>query len=251
MPRIHELIPVETDKVTIANGLIDEAVNTFAKKTDHFIGQIRRVEMYDSAREVENTTDRKELVETVDGKLDHVWTALREAIDVNASKENSNTSPEARADVVIKGVTVLEDVPATVLLSLEKRLGAIKNLYLAIPTLDPAYAWEPDTAAELAGTMRTVHSQEGQKTEKVTDYRVLYEATDKHPAQIAEFTLDKNVAKVITDRQSGMVSPATKARWVAKISALATAVKEARQRANMADVLPMEVADDIRSYIHS
>jgi hypothetical protein len=48
--------------------------------------------MYDTQREAENTTDRKELVETVDSKLDHVWEALREAIDVTVTKENSNTS---------------------------------------------------------------------------------------------------------------------------------------------------------------
>lgn len=75
MPKIHELIPVEADKVTIANALVDEAIVTFAKKPDHFIGQIRTVAMYDTQREAENTTERKELVETVESKLDHVCTS--------------------------------------------------------------------------------------------------------------------------------------------------------------------------------
>jgi hypothetical protein len=248
--KIHELIPVESDKVTIANTLIDEAVNTFAKKPDHFIGQTRRVEMYDEARQVENTTDRKELVETVDSKLDHVWGGLREAIDVTMTKENSNTSPEARADVVVNGKPVLKNVPATALLALEKKLSHLKGLYQSIPTLDPSYAWEADDTAALTGTMRTKFPQEGHKTEKVSDVLVLYEATDKHPAQVKEITLDKNVAKVTTDRQSGMISPARKAQLLSRISDLATAVKEARQRANMAEVTPLNVADDIRAFIH-
>jgi hypothetical protein len=166
-------------------------------------------------REAENTTDRKELVETVDSKLDHVWEALRDAIDVTVTKETSNTSADAKADVIVDGKVVLTNVPTTALLALEKRLSHLKGLYQSIPTLDPSYTWVPDTDAELPGTMKTAFAQEGHKTEKVSDVLVLYDATDKFPAQVKEVTLDKNVAKVITDRrQSGMVSPATKARWL-------------------------------------
>lgn len=250
MTKIHEIIPVEQDKVQVANSLVDEGINTFAKKPDHFMGQLRRVEMYDTTREAENTTDVKELVETVDLKLGHIWDALKDAFDVSMAKENSNTSTMARADVTVGGVIVLGDVPATALLALEKRMAQLKNLYTAIPTLDPAYAWDPDPSAAMEGVMRTKHPQEGQKTEKVHDYRVLYEATEHHPAQVTEFTVDKNVAKVTTERQSGMVSPATKARWLKNISDLATAVKQARQRANMAEVQTLPVADDIRAFIH-
>lgn len=251
MAKIHEIIPVEADKVAIANALVDEGINTFAKKPDHFMGQVRRVEMYDETRSAENTTDVKEVVDTVDGKLDHIWGALGEAIDITMTKENSNAQAEASADVKIGGTVVLADVPATALLALEKRLAQIKNLYTSIPTLDPAYAWEPDTEAALPGTMQTRHPQEGHKTEKVHDWKVVYEATEHHPAQIVEVTMDRNVAKVTVERQSGMVSPATKALWLRRISDLATAVKQARQRANMAEAVPLPVASDIRLFIHS
>jgi hypothetical protein len=249
--KIHELLPVEQDKSAIANSLLEEAVNTFAKKPDHFQGQVRTVVMYADDRQAENTTDVKEVVETVVGKLDHVWDALLPAIDVQAAKENSNTSAQARADVIVDGTTVLEDVPAIALLALEKRINQIKNLYAAIPTLDPAYAWEEDESAGLLGQMKTKHPQEGQKTEKVHDFKILVPATDKHPAQVTEYNIDKNVAKITTERTSGMVSPATKARWLKNIADLGTAVKEARQRANMADVIPLVVAGDIRDFIHS
>lgn len=251
MPKIHELIPVEADKITVAKSLVDEAVTTFSKKTDHFQGHTRKVTMYDEERQAENLVDRKELVDTVDSKLDHVWTALREAIDVSLTKENSNTNPKARADVIIDGKTVLKDIPTTGLLALEKRLSALKDLYQSIPTLDPAFAWVPDASAAIPGSMKTKHAQESQKTEKVPGFQVMYEATDKHPAQVREYTMDKNVAKVEIERQSGMVSPATKAQWLGRITALATAVKEARQRANMADVVELKVADDIRDFIHA
>ena len=251
MAKIHELIPVEADKMAAANALTDEAINTFTKKPELFTGHSRLVTMYDEARQAENSKDYKEVIESVPSKLAHVWDALVPAIDVQAAKENSNTSDKARADVSVNGKTVLKDIPATALLALEKRLAQLRNLYSSIPTLDPTFAWEPDPNAALEGIYRTKYPTESQKTEKVHDYKVMVQATDKHPAQVAEYTIDKNVAKVSVDRQSGMVSPAQKARWLKRINDLATAVKEARQRANMADVKPLDVAANIREYIHA
>jgi hypothetical protein len=250
MGKIHELIPVEQDKVAAANALVAEAVATFTKRADHFQGHVRTVMMYDAQREAENTTEVKELVETVDSKLDHVWEALAPAIDVTVTKENSNTSDEARADVIVDGKAILIGIPATALLALEKRIGALRDLYSAIPTLDPGQAWDVDATAALPGVMRTKYAQESHKTEKVSDVLVLYAHTEKHPAQVKEITLDKNVAKVRIDRTSGMVSPAVKARYLSRISKLHTAVKEARQRANMADIKKLEVAASIRDFIH-
>lgn len=251
MAKIHELIPVEQDKTAVANSLVEEGISTFTKKVEHFQGHVRKVVMYDAERQQENTSEIKEIVETVEGKLGHIWEALGGAIDVTIAKENSNTSDEARADVVIAGKTILSNIPATALLALEKRVGVLKNLYAAIPTLDPTLAWTRDETAALDGAMRTVHQQEAYKTEKSLRHKVLYEATKEHPAQIEKYTIDQNVAKVTIDRQSGMVSPAQKALWLRRISDLQTAVKEARQRANMAEVKPLPVASSIHSFIHS
>lgn len=251
MPKIHELIPVEADRSAAATAMIEEATTTFTKKADHFSGIIKKVTMFDEARQGENTTDYKELVETVDGKLEHVWDILRPAIDVQLTKENSNTSPLARADVIVNGVTILSDVPATALLALEKRLNVLRQLYTTIPTLNPALPWEPDTNAAHVGVMRTKYPQESLKTEKVMKVLTLAPATDKHPAQVEKYSMDENVAKVSTEYTSGLVSPATKAAWLKRITQLSTAVKEARQRANMADVIPLELAEDIRAFIHN
>lgn len=251
MAKIHELLALESDKVAAANALVDEGVVTFSKKPDHFLGLIKTVEMYDEQRSAEGTTDVKEIVTSVDDKLDHVWTALIEAIDVTTAKENSNTVPAARADVIIGDKKILENVPATALLALEKKLRRIQDLYNAIPTLDPAYAWIPDTDSAVKGAMTTAHPQEQQKTEKVHDFKVMVPPTDKHPAQVTEFTLDRNVGKIKTIRTSGMVSPATKALWLKRIADLASAVKEARSRANMADVARLPAGAAIREFIHA
>lgn len=251
MAKIHELIPVEQDKTAVANSLVEEGITTFTKKIEHFQGHVRKTVMYDAERQLENTSEIKEIVETVPGKLAHIWEALGSAIDVTLAKENSNTSSDARADVIVGSKVILVGLPATALLALEKKLGVIKNLYAAIPTLDPTIAWAADDTAALPGAMRSVHQQEGHKTEKSLRHKVLYEATKEHPAQIEKYTIDTNVAKVTVDRQSGMVSPAQKALWLRRVSDLQTAVKEARQRANMAEVIQLPVASDIYSFIHA
>lgn len=248
MTAIHELIPAESDKVAVAKALTEEAVATFSKRTDHFLGHNKAVTMYADDRQAENLADVKEVVTTVDEKLDHVWGGLVKAIDVTATKEMSNTSPDARADVIVNGVTVLEAVPATALLGLERRVKALKDLYQSIPTLDPSFSWQPDTTRE--GVYVTAHAQEGHKTEKVLNHKVLVAATKEHPAQVEKYTMDENVAKVTVTRFSGMVSPADKARWMRRISDLETAVKEARQRANMASIIPLNVGERLHAFIH-
>jgi hypothetical protein len=249
MSKIHELLAAEGDRTSVARELVGEAATTFSKRTDHFSGHTKKVEYFEDTRSGENTSDHSELVTTVGAKLAHVWEFLTPALDIQASKENSNTSQEARADVIVDGKTVLTGVPATALLGLEKRVRELKNLYFTIPTLDPGIAWE--LAAELGdGVWRTRHAQEQIKTEKVLKSKVLYDATKEHPAQVKEYTIDQGVAKMTTTRLSGMVSPAEKALWISRISKLETAIKEARQRANMAEVVELNVGDAIEAFIH-
>ena len=248
--KIHELIPAEADRNEVAKALVEEAKVTFTKKVDHFLGHCRKVTMYSDERQQENLTDYKEVVTTVDDKLAHVWGSLIPAMDTTASKENSNCSGRARADVIVGGKVVLTGVPATALLGLEKRLAALKDLYLSIPTLDPSISWEPDAAAG-AGHFQSKHDQEAQKTEKILKHKVLVPATDKHPAQVEKYTIDEPVAKISLQRFSGMVSPARKAELLRRITELATAVKEARQRANMAEVEELCVGEAIRAFIHA
>lgn len=249
MPKIHELIAAEGDKTSAATILVNEALKTFSKRAEHFQGHTKTVSYFDAEREGEGTSDHSELVTTVQDKLNHVWGALAVSLDVTSTKENSNTSEEARADVIVDGLTILESIPATALLGLERRVRAIRELYSAIPTLDPKQSWE--LASELGENIwRTRYAQEQIKTEKVLKSKIMYDATKEHPAQVREYSLDQGVAKMTTTRVSGMVSPAEKASWLRRLSALETAVKEARQRANMAEVLPIEVGEAIRAFVH-
>jgi hypothetical protein len=163
--------------------------------------------MYDTTREAENTTDRKELVETVDGKLDHVWEALREAIDVTVTKENSNTS-EAPAPMLSSTARPFSKTSRDRAACARKAPVHLKGLYQAIPTLDPAYSWEPDTDAELPGTMKT-EVRAGRSQDREGQRRAgPYEATDKHPAQVKEVSR--------STRTSPRLRPSASRAWSAR-----------------------------------
>lgn len=251
MTKIHEIIPVEQDYAKAAKRLVAETVKTFTGKADHFLGQTREVKLFAEERQGENIKEHKELVTTVDAKLNHLWKAgLNKVINITLTKENSNTSDEARADVVVDGKIVLKNLPATALLALEKYLGEIWSAYEAIPTLEPGIKWVEDESASMNGVYITADPAQQNKTEMVKNFKVVYEATEYHPAQVVELSSQEPVGQISVTRTSGMVTPATKAKWLGKIAELKTAVKKARQRANCAEVLTVDVAKDIRDFIH-
>ena len=108
MTKIHEIIPVETDRVNAANALVGEAVNTFSKKADHFLGQRRRVIMYDEARQAENTEDVKEVAETVD-KAEPYWKALQEG---RRPERVPGSAPALAEDFVLLTQEILTSIDA-------------------------------------------------------------------------------------------------------------------------------------------
>src|SRR5437868_6044500 len=71
---------------------------------------------------------------------------LTKLFDVTATKDWANT--RARADVVVDGVTLLGQVPATYLLFLEKQLVDLQTFVKKLPTLDAAETWTFDPSAD-------------------------------------------------------------------------------------------------------
>lgn len=132
-PKLHEVLAVEADLEGAAK-ILDEALVTFNKKVDHFSGHHKTLKMFDEARvtEEEGAEEHKEIVTTVDQKLAYLTKPIAKWWDALAQKERTNQ--EARADLVIDGEVLLEQVPATMLLGLESRLRMVRNVFDAIPT---------------------------------------------------------------------------------------------------------------------
>jgi hypothetical protein len=245
MTKLHEILAVDRDRQNAANALVEEQKTTFTKKGHLYRGRTQKVTFLAEDRAGENTEESSTVAETVQGSLDYLASFVGKHWDTLLTKEDANT--RAFADLDIGGIHV-PNLPSTFLLGLESRLAALRQAYLAIPTLDPAYDWVEDAGAG-AGIYRAKVPTKF-KTEKIKDHKIVVPQTEKFPAQVSETIVDRNVARVEEVSFSGMVTPARKAEMVARIDALIGAVKQARQRANETAVEQRNVADLLFAYIH-
>jgi len=255
MSALHEVLAVDRDLENTAKKVVDEAINTFTKRTEHFTGSMKRLEMFDDSRkkEEEGQQEIRSLTTTVGDKLDYVAEHIIAHIKCTAQKEITNTIASASVEIYSdSGLVVLEDLPATLLLAMETRLAHWRRMYEAIPTLQPGVEWVEDPE-QGEGIYKAKEDDVKWKTEKTIKAVVLYDATDKHPAQIEKISQDVPVGNYITTRWSGMISPATKSALLKRIDTLIQEFKKARMRANEANVVEGErdkLGEMIINYIH-
>jgi hypothetical protein len=178
-----------------------------------------------------------------DDVLKNVSKSLIELFNVTAQKDMANRG--ASADIVVDGNILLEGVPVTYLLFLEKQLTDLKTMVAKIPTLDADTSWTFDANA---GVFRS-EATETTKTKKVQKPIVLYPATPEHPAQTQLVTEDVVVGNWTTVRQSGALPSDRKERLGERIVKVLEAVKFARESANSAEAPRHTLGDDILGFI--
>lgn len=163
------------------------------------------------------------LVETA-----RLWT---EMFDVTYSKDISNMV--AFADVEIEGKILIAHAPVTFLLFLEKQISDIRKSIEALPTLDGADEWIKDDATGMFKTpVFSTH-----RTKKTQKPIVLYDATDKHPAQTQLLTEDVLAGYWDTVKYSGALPAPRKKLLLERIDILGNAVKVARENANSIEAI--------------
>jgi hypothetical protein len=244
MGKLHELLAVEPDLKGAAEKILAETVNTFSKKEGHFKAQNRRYSPLEDGGE-SFPDENQEMVTTVPKKLEWTQKAVAKYLDALAQKEVSNT--QASAVLEIDGKPLVEQaLPATLLLALEGRLKQVRDVYNAIPTLDPSeqWAWDDKTRTYEAEPAKSF------RTKKVMKNHVKAPATDKHPAQVEVYTEDVQVGFWTTKKWSGALTPSEKADLLERVDNLIQAVKRARQRANDSEASKINVADALFQYIH-
>ena len=180
----------------------------------------------------------------VDDVLNTVAKHLTRLFDVTFTKDAANTT--TKADIVIDGeLPIARDVPIPTLLFLEKQLEDIRSVFRRLPTLDPGETWHDDSASgfwrsEPADTVRT---------KKIPRAHVLYEATDKHPAQVQSYTEDVVEGYWTTTKFSGAIPRERKVELLARVEKLIEAVKYAREQANLAEVENKQVGASVFAYL--
>jgi hypothetical protein len=247
MAKLHEILAVEGDLRSTADTVLKEAAGTFDKRPEHFIQREVAVEHFAEGDKTLDTREHKKMETTVAEKLDYIGEMLTRAYDAYMQKEATNQT--ARATVEVDGKPFLENVPVVVLLGMEQRLKELRDVYEQIPTLQPGPHWETDKSMRI-GVYRARDPEVRFITKKTKRAFVMYEATDKHPAQVQALDEDVPVAKRTTHVWSGMLSVYDKSLLLDRVDTLIQAFKRARQRANEAELVERHMGKQIFQYLH-
>jgi hypothetical protein len=248
--KLHELLAVEQDLAGTFKNILEETKTTFTKKAAHFMAAHRTLRYYDEEKErTEKAPEEFQAMQTtVQAKLDYQQNHIVRYLDAVLQKEKTNQ--KAVADIVVDGMTIASNVPATFLLGLESKLKQVREVYAKIPTLQPQIEWieDPDKGE---GVFKMQHPEETYKTEKVIVPQILYDATKEHPAQVDKISETKNVGKYTKQVWSGMMTSAQKSAILGKIDKLTRAVKKARQRANSVEIDKAQIGKNLFDFINS
>ena len=235
MSQLHEILAVEQGLAETANRITKETTKTLGEKRSIFEGLTKENEIFsESDQHLKMPTENKEVQSTVTEQLDYAAGEITRYWDVILQKEEANQ--RANADIIINGNVISTDVPAIVLLGMEKKLNALLSLYNAIPTLDAAKAWEADPAYSKPGVFRTKYPETRQQGTVNREWKEISAATDRHPAQLKEVETTNIIGKYTVTSFSAALPSIEKAEKIQRLTALIRAVKAARQRANTVPV---------------
>ena len=244
--KLHELLAVETDLEGQARNIMDETRKVFKDKPNLFMGAVRTYKPFVDDG-IDYPEEHQSLTSTVEEKLDYAVNSICRYYDALLQKEATNQ--EAKADLVVDGEVIGKDLPATFLLGMETRLKKLRVMYAQIPTLAVGTEWKLDEGKG-KGIFCLAHPEESMKTQKTTKSKVLYEATEHHPAQIDKWDEVENVGKYTKQLWCGMLTPARKSELLGRIDTLISAVKKARQRANSTEIVNVQVGRKIMDFIN-
>lgn len=188
--------------------------------------------------------DEKQLVQySVPQAIKDFTEAETELLDVIYSQDATNA--QATANLVIDGKTILEKVPVTYLLFLEKQAEYLLTFAKELPTLDLAQEWELDDAADHYRS----NPSSTFKTKKVKQNHVLAIATDKHPAQVQVYDEDVVVGTWTKVDFSGAIPAKERNEIEARARKFLAAVKVAREEANLAEVKTESVGKKLLNFV--
>lgn len=249
MTKLHELLACEKTRIAQANKLLEDTQRKFARE-QYFQGHVRTLSMLADSPENQAieaaARDEKALPTTVAETLQYALQFWAQAEDVIFAKNVTNQS--ANADLLYKGQVLVPNVPVDELLGLENRLETLRKILAETPTLDASKEWSPSSSGRI-GEYSADKAEVVSKTEKVTTPVILYEATDKHPAQVKEVSVDKVVGTFTKKNISGAATSKQKADAIAIVDELLVETKQARQRANSVEASTLTIGSTITNLI--
>ncbi len=242
--QFHQLLAKFPDKDGAAKKILSELIKTLTK-SDMFDGFTRTYEPFEEGGE-KQPDEFKEMVTTVDEKLSFSLPIIAEGVDIALSREASNASGKLKARLIVDGKDYGE-FDAQVLLHLEKVLRDVRNVAEHLPTVDMTHSWT-NNDDERIGSLVDRDIVTYRYVEETVPV-VLYEATEKHPAQVKEGKKRAQVGKFTTRNVTGRITPAQKAEIMSRIDRFLVAVNGARSEANSNVATNVTLAKEIFSDI--
>lgn len=245
MAKLNQIIAIEKG-IKARNYSEITGIYKLAQKPDLFNGLSRTYQpLNDEAEDAERLPAQSQRVQaSVEDMWRNVGRLMSEHFDVTARKDWTNTL--ARADVKIDDKVLLEKVPVTYLLFLEKQLTDIRTSIDAFPTLDTQSDWTRDSTSGLFKTPTTTTH----RTKKVAKPIVLYPATEEHPAQCQMVSEDVIAGHWNQVNYSGAMPIKDKKELLIRINKLIHAVKMAREEANSIEEMPSpKIGDAVFNYL--
>ena len=241
MAKLNQIVAVVAGKKTRVEKEFGE-LNKLIQKSDLFHGLSRTYQPVEENGEIQ-PPESKFPQASVTAVIDQTRALLIGIMDAVATQEYANCG--AKADIVVDGKTVLSGVPVTVLLYIEKQLNDLRTFVGNMPTLDPAERWtlNAQTGQYTTDPVKTI------RTKKLQRPIVLYEATEKHPAQTQLITEDVTAGYWTTTKYATVLPQTQKRQILDRIDKLSEAVKVSREGANNVDVKDVQIAAPILSYV--
>jgi hypothetical protein len=241
VPKLNQIVAVVSGKKTRVEKEFGD-LNKVLQKPDLFHGIARQYQPIDEGGE-ELPAERKDPQRSAKAILRQARQTLTDMIDAVATQEYGNCT--ARADVKVGGTVILPQVPVTVLLYLSKQLDDLHTFVNNVPLLDPSERWTYDAQDGTYTTdeIRTV------RTKKVQKPIVLYDATEKHPAQTQLITEDVTAGHWRTRKYATTLAATERQQIVDRIVKLQDAVKIAREEANSITVEDQSIASALLTYV--
>lgn len=241
MTKLNQILAVEKGtKQRVQRDLTD--IHKRSQKPDLYEGMVRTYEpLYEDGEKL--PPQEKNIQLRANEVLDKVSEVLTELFDVTATKDKTNTVTKAKVQVGDK--VLVDDVPVSYLLFLEKQLNDIDTFVRKLPTLDPSVEWRWSNEKNCYETEATWQN----RTEKVPEPVVLHEGNEHHPPQTKLEYRDKPIGKYTTIRFAASLPAKTKEEILNRITRLKNAVKTAREEANAVEVTRMKVGEQIFDYI--
>ena len=241
-------MPLLSQIIAVANGQrtrTQEAVTRVYKKVQKGVLFDGMVRTYKPQREDEHELppEQKNIQTTWDSCLKEAvknWTKL---LNVMATQDYANC--KARGTIKVDGKVLLEEVPVTHLLFLEKHATDVRTFLTHLPVLDAAETWkhDPNKGCFVTSPTRKI------RTRKVPQTLVLYAATTEHPAQTERFDEDVVVGEWEQVLMSGRIPQEDKEKMLERIDKLIEGIKLARVQANGSQAASVEIARPIFDYV--